>query len=88
MGPLQTTLVSSQTLIANLTSTDLQNAGLIPVYVRSGDSNSNTGQFDLQPCAFGCARGECMPALSALIGWLAARMENGQTCYSGGASIG
>ena len=47
--PLQTTFVSSQTLMANLTSTDLQNFGLIPVYVRSGGLNSNTVQFNLQP---------------------------------------
>jgi hypothetical protein len=46
--PLQTTFVSSQALMASLTSTDLQYAGLIPVYVRSGGLNSNTVQFNLQ----------------------------------------
>lgn len=46
---LRTTFVSSQALMANLTSTDLQDTGLIPVYVRSGGLNSNTVQFNLQP---------------------------------------
>jgi hypothetical protein len=46
--PLQTFFVSSQELLANLTSANLQNAGLIQVYVRSGGLNSNTVEFSLQ----------------------------------------
>ena len=47
--PLSTTFISSNQLMAFLEATDLQNVGLIRVYVRTGGLNSNTMDFDLTP---------------------------------------
>ena len=47
--PLNTTFVSSKQLMAVLEATDLQNVGLIRVYVRTGGLNSNTVDFDVTP---------------------------------------
>jgi hypothetical protein len=48
-APLSTTFVSSNQLMAVLETTDLQNVGLIRVYVRTGGLNSNTVDFDVTP---------------------------------------
>jgi hypothetical protein len=45
--PLSTTFVSSNQLVAVLGATNLMNAGLIRVYVRTGGLNSNTVDFDV-----------------------------------------
>jgi len=44
---LNTTFMSSKQLVALLETTDLQNVGLIRVYVRTGGLNSNTVDFDV-----------------------------------------
>jgi hypothetical protein len=44
---LRTTFVTSNQLVAVLEATDLMNAGLIRVYVRTGGLNSNTVDFDV-----------------------------------------
>jgi hypothetical protein len=46
-NPLSTRFVTPQQLLAVLTDTDLDFAGLIPVYVRTGGQNSNTVDFNL-----------------------------------------
>lgn len=43
--PLNTRFITSGQLIAQLSSTDLQFAGLVPVYVRTQGFNSNTVDF-------------------------------------------
>jgi len=45
--PMRTMIVTSKELMAEVTAEDLQNAGLNPVYVRSGGQNSNTVNFDV-----------------------------------------
>jgi hypothetical protein len=45
--PLSTTFVTSKQLVAVLGATNLMNAGLIRVYVRTGGLNSNTVDFDV-----------------------------------------
>jgi hypothetical protein len=45
--PLNTRAISSTQLIAQLQPTNLQFAGLVPVYVRTQGFNSNTVDFDL-----------------------------------------
>jgi hypothetical protein len=44
---LNTTFVSSNQVIAVLQAPDLQNVGLVRVYVRTGGLNSNTVDFDV-----------------------------------------
>jgi len=46
-APLSTRFVTSNQLMAVLTSTDLMFAGQIPVYVRTGGQNSNTVVFNV-----------------------------------------
>jgi len=46
-NPLSTRFVTSQQLMAILTDTDLDFAGLIPVYVRTAGMNSNTVNFNV-----------------------------------------
>lgn len=46
-APLNTRVISSMQLIAQLQPTNLQFAGLVPVYVRTQGFNSNTVDFDL-----------------------------------------
>lgn len=45
--PVSTRFVTSKQLMALLTDTDLDFAGLIPVYVRTGGLNSNTVTFNV-----------------------------------------
>jgi hypothetical protein len=45
--PLSTTSVTSNQLVAVLGATNLMNAGLVRVYVRTGGLNSNTVDFDV-----------------------------------------
>ncbi len=45
--PLSTTFVGPNQVVAVLETTNLQNVGLIPVYVRTGGLNSNTVDFDV-----------------------------------------
>jgi hypothetical protein len=45
--PLRTTSVTSNQLVAVLGATNLMNAGLVRVYVRTGGLNSNTVDFDV-----------------------------------------
>ena|SRR5258708_26812802 len=45
--PLSTTFITSNQLVAVLGATNLMNAGLIRVYVRTGGLNSNTVDFDV-----------------------------------------
>ena len=45
--PLNTRVISSMQLIAQLQPINLQFAGLVPVYVRTLGSNSNTVDFDV-----------------------------------------
>ena len=45
--PLSTTFVTSNQLVAVLGATNLMNAGLVRVYVRTGGLNSNTVDFDV-----------------------------------------
>ncbi len=44
---LNTRFVSSSQIVASLESTDLQNVGMIRVFVRAGGFNSNTVDFDV-----------------------------------------
>ena len=44
---LNTRFISSNQLVASLEATDLQNVGLIHLYVRTGGLNSNTVDFDV-----------------------------------------
>jgi hypothetical protein len=46
-NPLSTRFVTSRQVMAILTPTDLDFAGLIPVYVRTAGLNSNTVDFDV-----------------------------------------
>jgi hypothetical protein len=46
---LNTTVLSSTELMAALSDTNLMFAGQIPVYVRSGNLNSNTVTFNVAP---------------------------------------
>lgn len=43
----KTSFISPQQLIVQITATDLQFAGVVPVYVRSGGLNSNTVDFNV-----------------------------------------
>jgi len=43
----KTSFVTPQQLIVQITSIDLQFAGVVPVYVRSGGLNSNTVDFNV-----------------------------------------
>jgi hypothetical protein len=45
--PLTTTPINSQQVMAQLTAQNLQAAGLIPVFVRTGGQNSNTVDFQV-----------------------------------------
>jgi hypothetical protein len=40
--------VSSTQVMAQITAAELMNAGMVPVYVRTGQRNSNTVNFDVQ----------------------------------------
>jgi len=46
-NPLSTRFVTASQLMGVLTDTDLEFAGLIPVYVRTGGQNSNTVDFNV-----------------------------------------
>jgi IPT/TIG domain len=46
-NPQATFFVTPKQITARITSTDLQFAGMIPVYVRTAAQNSNTVDFDL-----------------------------------------
>jgi len=46
-APLNTRFVTSSQLIAQLSSTNLEFAGLVPVYVRTQGFNSNTLNFNV-----------------------------------------
>lgn len=45
--PRFTRIVNSTTLQVSVTQTDLDYAGLVPIYVRAAGLNSNTVQFDV-----------------------------------------
>ncbi len=45
--PTNTILVNSKELMAQITDTDLQIVGLVPVFVRTGGLNSNTIDFEV-----------------------------------------
>jgi len=45
----RTIFITSNQLMVSLTDTDLQFAGMVPVYVRSSGLNSNTVEFNVQP---------------------------------------
>ncbi len=46
-APAKTILVTSNQLMAQITDTDMQMTGMIPVFVRTGGQNSNTVRFDV-----------------------------------------
>ena len=46
-APQFTVFVTSNQLMANVTETDLNFAGMVPVYVRTAGLNSNTVNFDV-----------------------------------------
>ena len=46
-NPRFTRVVNSTTLQVSVTQTDLDYAGLVPIYVRTAGLNSNTVQFDV-----------------------------------------
>lgn len=45
--PTSTTLINSKELMAQITDLDLQTAGAVPVFIRTGGQNSNTINFDV-----------------------------------------
>lgn len=47
--PQHTVFITSKQLMIALTPTDLDFAGQVPVYVRTGGQNSNTVDFDVTP---------------------------------------
>jgi hypothetical protein len=46
-SPASTILVNSKELMAQITDTDLQTAGAVPVFVRTAGQNSNTVDFQV-----------------------------------------
>jgi hypothetical protein len=46
-APLKTILITSNQLMAQLTDADMQFAGMVPVFVRTGGQNSNTVTFNV-----------------------------------------
>lgn len=44
---LHTTPINSQQLIGEITTTDLQTVGKVPIFVRTGGQNSNTVDFEV-----------------------------------------
>lgn len=46
--PQSTTYLSGNQVTAEITAADIMNAGMVPVYVRSGGRNSNVMDFDVQ----------------------------------------
>jgi IPT/TIG domain len=45
--PVHTIPINSQQLMGEITTTDLQTVGLVPMFVRTGGQNSNTVDFEV-----------------------------------------
>ncbi|HET7206478.1 MAG TPA: IPT/TIG domain-containing protein [Terriglobales bacterium] len=46
-NPVSTTIVNSKEVMAQISTTNLQDAGFVPIFVRTGGQNSNTINFDV-----------------------------------------
>jgi hypothetical protein len=47
-NPVSTTIVNSKEVMAQISTTNLQDAGFVPIFVRTGGQNSNAINFDVQ----------------------------------------